>query len=101
MHRAAAYARYSTDNQDDNSIAYQMEAIQAYCQKYNLSLVNIFSDEASTGYNDKRNNFQKMIQAAENKEFDCIVIYDISRLSRNVKDWFSIRDKLRRLDKAI
>ena len=98
MLKAVAYARYSTDNQDDNSIAYQLEAIQNYCKKYEFTLSNIYIDEASTGYNDKRNNFQNMIAAAENKEFDCIVIYDISRLSRNVKDWFSVRDKLRRLN---
>ena len=98
MQRAAAYARYSTDNQDDNSIAYQMEAIQGYCKKYDLILTKIFSDEARTGYNDARDDLQRMIIAAENREFDCIVIYDISRLSRNVKDWFSIRDRLRRLN---
>jgi site-specific DNA recombinase len=73
-----------------------MEAIQGYCKKHDLTLVGMYSDEANTGYNDKRDNFQRMIAAAENNEFDCIVIYDISRMSRNVKDWFSARDRLRR-----
>lgn len=93
---AVGYTRYSTLNQDDNSIAYQVEAIQRYCKKHDLSLVDVYADEASTGYNDNRNNFQRMLVDAENKRFECIIIYDISRMSRNVKDWFSVRDRLRK-----
>lgn len=98
MPNAVAYARYSTDNQDENSIAYQMDAIQTYCKKHELSLVNLYADEARTGYNDKRDNFQRMIEDAEKQMFDCIVIYDISRMSRNVKDWFTAREKLRQFN---
>lgn len=41
MKRAAAYARYSTDSQDEKSIAYQMNAIEEYCldKGYEMVLV--------------------------------------------------------------
>ncbi len=47
--RAAAYARYSTDKQTENSIAYQMEAITKYCLDRQIDLCAAFSDEAASG----------------------------------------------------
>lgn len=48
--RAAAYARYSTDKQTENSIAYQMEAITKYCLDHQIDLCAAFSDEAASGH---------------------------------------------------
>lgn len=89
--RAAAYARYSTDKQTENSIAYQMEAIQKYCRQHQIDLCAFYSDEAESGTNTNRPGFQNLMGAASRKEFDAVVIYDISRGSRDVVDWFSFR----------
>jgi len=40
--KAAAYARYSTDRQTDNSIAAQLDAIITYCQKNNISIAKTY-----------------------------------------------------------
>ena len=43
---AVGYARYSTDKQTDNSIAYQLNTITQYCNKNNINLTQFYSDEA-------------------------------------------------------
>ena len=96
--KAAAYTRYSTDRQDANSIAAQLTAINQYCQKNGHTIVATFVDEAQTGTNTERPDFQRMVEAAKAKTFDCIVIYDMSRGSRDVADWFSFRKLMRSLN---
>jgi len=91
MKKAVAYARYSTDKQTENSIAFQLEAIQKYCVKNNLLLTAIFKDDAESGTNTDREGFLAMLDAARRKEFDCVVIYDVTRGSRDVADWFAFR----------
>ena len=99
--RAAAYTRYSTDRQDENSIAAQLTAINQFCQKNGHTLVATFVDEAQTGTNTERPDFQRMVEAAKSKAFDCIVIYDMSRGSRDVVDWFSFRKQMRSLHVSV
>jgi site-specific DNA recombinase len=89
--RAAAYARYSTDHQTENSIAYQLNGIEDYCKKHNITISRVFKDEALSGTNVDRKGFIDMIEAAKRNEFDSIIIYDISRGSRDVADWFNFR----------
>lgn len=97
MKTAAAYARYSTDKQTNNSIAYQMNAIQKYCKENNITICSFYVDEAQTGTNEDRYGFLDMVAAAKRKEFDAIVIYDITRGSRDVADWFDFRKVMMRL----
>jgi len=61
-------------------------------------LTNIYTDEARSGTNLDRDGFRRMERDAGHKMFDAIVIYDQSRLSRNVVDWFTIRDKFRQMN---
>ena len=97
--KAAAYARYSTDRQTNNSIAYQMEKILEYSHKNNITVVASYADEAETGTNtEDREEFLKMIVAATNKEFEAVIIYDITRGSRDVGDWFNFRKTMKRLN---
>lgn len=87
----AAYARYSTDMQTENSIIFQMDAINRYCDEHNFTVTHRFMDEAKTGTNTNRENFQRLCAAAKMHEFDAVVIYDITRGSRDVADWFNFR----------
>lgn len=85
------YARYSTDKQTDNSIAYQKDAILRYCMEHNLALQRFYVDEGATGTNLERKGLQELIGAAKRKEFDAVIVYDISRGSRDIGDWFNFR----------
>lgn len=89
--KAAEYARYSTDRQTENSIAYQFKEIRKYCQAHDIEIVASFQDEGASGTNADRRGFQDMIRAAQAGRFDCVVIYDVTRGSRDVGDWFSFR----------
>lgn len=95
---AVGYARYSTDKQTDNSIAYQINAITQYCNKNNIHLKQFYSDEACSGTNTDRVGFQSMLADAELRTFDAVVIYDISRGSRDVVDWLSFRKEMAKLN---
>lgn len=96
--RAFAYMRYSTDKQTENSIAYQMDAILKYCKDHNIVLSGSYSDEAESGTNLDRPGFQALVRAARQKELDTVLIYDISRASRDVADWFSFRKEMNQLE---
>ena len=89
--KAAAYARFSTDRQTDNSIAYQLSEIRRYCGSHGIEITATFTDEGCSGTNADRAGFQAMMAAAKAGIVDTVVIYDISRGSRDVGDWFSFR----------
>ena len=95
--KAAAYARYSTTNQTENSIEYQLEKIEQYCAEHDIEIVATYPDEAKSGFNTDRPKFQEMLAAARRREFDAVVIYDTSRGSREVGDWFTFRRQMMEL----
>lgn len=87
----AAYARYSTDMQTENSILFQMDAINKFCDEHDFIVTHRYMDEAKSGTNTNRENFQQLCAAAKARSFDAVVIYDITRGSRDVADWFNFR----------
>ena len=56
-----------------------------------------FTDEGCSGTNADRAGFQSMIAAARSRRFDAVVIYDVSRGSRDVGDWFAFRKAMLQL----
>jgi hypothetical protein len=55
--RAALYARFSSDNQREESIDAQVRAIQDYATRNNLQSVRTFVDRAKSATSDKRPEF--------------------------------------------
>ena len=51
-----------------------------------------------TGTNTERRAYNNLVNVAKNKLIDCVVIYDLTRGSRDVVDWFAFRKELRMLD---
>ena len=92
--QAAAYARYSTEHQTDSSIAYQMRKIEEYCDAHGITVSARYADEAMSGTNTQRPAFQSLCRDAAQRKFDAVVIYDISRGSRDVSDWFGFRKQM-------
>lgn len=92
---AAAYARYSTTRQQETSIAAQLEGIQNYCDREGITLIGMpYIDEAKSGSNTNRPGFQRLLADAQNGKFEAVVIYDVSRGSRDVGDWFVFRKQM-------
>lgn len=52
--KAVIYARFSSDNQRDESIDAQIRAINEYANKNDIKIVNQFIDRAKSATSDKR-----------------------------------------------
>ncbi len=87
IYHAAIYLRLSRDDEDkteSDSIHNQRELLKSFVEKDpTLKLAKEFSDDGYTGTNFNRPGFQKMIELAESKVIDCIIVKDLSRLGRN------------------
>ena len=97
MKRAIGYCRYSTALQHETTIAAQIKAITEYCARSDLQLVGMHTDEARTGTNTHRPGFQQLLADARAHKTDAIVVYDISRGSRDVVDWLQFRQDMRNI----
>lgn len=95
--KAVIYTRFSSQNQQEQSIDGQVRACTAFCEQKNYEIVNIYSDRAKTGRNFNRPAFQKMMEDARNGLFDIIVVYQMDRFGRNVSESMIEEQKLKKL----
>ncbi|MFH2116731.1 MAG: recombinase family protein [Bacillota bacterium] len=84
--RAVVYARYSTDNQTENSIDGQISVCEDYALKNDLIIINHYIDRALSGSTDKRPDFQKMMRDSYDNKFDYVLVYKLDRFSRDEYD---------------
>ena len=77
------YARYSSDNQSEQSIEGQLRVCEEYAQKNNILILGTYIDRAMTGTNDNRPDFQKMIKDSNRREWELVLVYKLDRFSRN------------------
>lgn len=85
--RAALYLRVSTARQaeHDVSIPDQKRQGEAYCEARGYQLVETFVEPGNSATNDRRPEFQRMIEAATAKPpaFDVVVVHSFSRFFRD------------------
>jgi len=84
--KAAAYVRYSSNNQRDESIEAQLRAIEEYAKRNNLIVVKVYSDKALTGTTDRRPEFLQMIEDSGKGLFDVVIVHKLDRFSRDKYD---------------
>ena len=87
--RVAAYCRVSTDlEEQESSLELQMDAYKKIIKNHaGWELAGIFVDEGLSGTSvEKRIEFQRMIQDAEDGKIDVILAKSISRFARNTQD---------------
>ncbi|MCR4268437.1 recombinase family protein [Nitratireductor sp. ZSWI3] len=98
--RAALYLRVSTARQaeHDISIPDQKRQGEVYCEQRGYQLVETFVEPGATATNDKRPEFQRMIEAGTSKPapFDIVVVHSFSRFFR---DHFEMEFYVRKLAK--
>ena len=94
---AIAYGRYSSNNQREESIDAQFRAIDEYAEKNDIKIVEYFSDEAQTGKNDNRDDFQNMITQILKGYIQCdaILVHKFNRFARNKYDSALYKKKLK------
>ena len=83
MKTAVIYARYSCDQQTEQSIDGQLRVCEDYAQRNGILILNTYIDRAMTGTNDNRPNFQRMIKDSSRKEWNYVLVYKLDRFSRN------------------
>ena len=83
MKTCVIYARYSSNNQTEQSIEGQIRVCREYAQRNNLAVVATYIDRATTGTNDNREQFQKMLKDSDKKAWDYVLCYKLDRFSRN------------------
>ncbi|MBP1574299.1 MAG: recombinase family protein [Oscillospiraceae bacterium] len=81
--RAALYARFSSANQQEQSIDGQFRVMEDYCRKNGVIIVKKYADEAKSATTDKRPQFQQMVSDSYNHEFDTVLVYKFDRFARN------------------
>jgi site-specific DNA recombinase len=95
MNRTAIYARYSSDSQRPSSIIDQQRRCGRYADESSLQVIASFADEAEGGWKRDRPQYQAMLAAAKRREFDVLLVDDLSRLFRDAGEQ---NDVLRRFD---
>lgn len=96
--RVAAYARVSTDKEDQtNSLLSQRSYFADYITHHEgWKLSEVYYDEGISGTQiKKRSGFKKMIQDALNGEVDLIITKEVARFARNTVDTLSYTRKLK------
>ena len=69
---AVIYARYSSDNQREESIEGQIRECTAYAEKNGITVVKHYIDRALSAKTDNRPDFQQMIKDSEKRLFDIV-----------------------------
>lgn len=85
MKRAVIYARFSSDNQREESIDSQLRASRDYARANEMVIVKEYCDRAITGTSDNRPEFLQMISDSATGSFDAIIVHKLDRFSRNVQ----------------
>jgi site-specific DNA recombinase len=86
--RAALYLRVSTARQaeHDVSIPDQKRQGEAYCQSRGYQLAETYVEPGASATNDRRPEFQRMIEAGTSKPapFDVVIVHSFSRFSATI-----------------
>lgn len=95
------YARKSKFTGKGESIDNQIE----YCKNTLITKFNakdedikIYSDEGFTGYNTNRPQLQKLMTDIKKNKIQCVIVYRLDRISRNVADFCNLKNELLQYD---
>ena len=88
---AVIYARYSSDNQHEESIEGQIRECTAYAEKNGIMVIKHYIDRAFSAKTDNRPEFQQMIKDSGKKLFDVVLVWirtsvplPVARQMRNI-----------------
>ena len=84
--RVGVYARYSSDNQRDGSIADQLRICRAFAERQDWTIADEYSDHAVSGATLLRSGFQALMRDALNRRFDIVLAESFDRFSRDQED---------------
>ena len=86
VYQTAIYARLSREDNLSNSdsIENQIALLERYIDaRFYLQLADIFADNGFTGTDFERPEWQRLMEAVQQRKINCIIVKDLSRLGRN------------------
>ena len=90
--RIAIYARKSKYSEAGDSIENQIDICKLHCEKFKDAEFMEYRDDGWSGASINRPNLQKLIADIEADKIDCIVVYRLDRISRNILDFSKLID---------
>ncbi|MCO6387798.1 recombinase family protein [Aliihoeflea sp. 40Bstr573] len=93
--KAVAYARFSTDRQNERSTEDQLDLCRDFAKREGLEIVATYADKAVSGASmHGRHELKRMLRDAYAGEFNVIVVEALDRLSRDMEDMAGIYKRL-------
>lgn len=81
--KAAIYARYSSEGQRATSIEDQERNCRRRAEAEGWPIAHVYADAAISGAKADRPQYQAMLRAAQAREFEILVVDDLSRFARD------------------
>lgn len=92
---AVIYARYSSSNQREESIAGQLRDCHAFAERNGYRVIKEYTDSAMTATSDRRPSFQRMVADSKKKTFEVVIVWKLDRFARDRYDAAIYRKKLK------
>lgn len=92
---AVIYARYSSSNQREESIAGQLRDCHAFADRQGYRVIHEYTDSAMTATSDRRPSFQRMIADSKKHTFEVVIVWKLDRFARDRYDSAIYRKKLK------
>ena len=84
--KGVIYARYSSDNQREESIEGQLRECKDYAERNGITILGTYIDRALSAKTDNRPEFQKMIKDSAKGLLDVVLVWKLDRFARNRYD---------------
>ena len=94
--KAVIYARYSSDNQREESIEGQLRECVAFAERSGFTVLQHYIDRAYSAKTDNRPEFQRMINDSQKKLFDVVIVWKLDRFARNRYDSARYKNQLKK-----
>lgn len=103
LHKIALYIRVSTEEQAKNpegSIKSQEQRLRQYVDFKNMEspfgeVRTVYVDRAKSGKDTNRPQLQRLLQAIRKEEISLVMVTELSRLSRSIRDFSDIWELMR------
>ena len=86
-HGAYILARYSTDNQNPDSIEVQVDKCSEWCRTNRLPILGVYADFAVSGMRDDRPQYRRMMEELRLGGADTVVVYDPTSPEVSSRSW--------------
>ena len=84
--KGVIYARYSSDNQREESIDGQLRECRAFAEKNDIQILDVYIDRALSAKTDNRPDFQRMVKDSAKGNFEVVLVWKLDRFARNRYD---------------